>query len=68
MHSKPHNIKNSTNKNTGFQFQVGEERLTISQIAKRAGCSSSYANKCLRQLSERPEHFIRRVIKQNTSI
>ena len=44
-----------------YMSQVGDERLTLQQIADRAGCAKSTAYKYIQQRGERPEHFIKRM-------
>jgi len=50
---------------TGHQFQVGNERMTIYQIADRAKCSVSYARKRIINANEKPDVLIARMIKKH---
>ncbi len=48
-------------KDSGFKFPYKKERLSLSEITKKAGCSPSMTHKCLRDLNEDPVRFVARM-------
>ena len=58
---KQADIEKGNGFNGGYRSKVGDDMLSLQEIADRAGCSKTYVCKCIRRGAENPEHFIERM-------